>query len=150
MKYVSTVLIAIVSLLILNCATSPDPAVEDSSLGLSKTSVFDTPDPIIFTSSALDPGENELLGAYFEEAPPLIPHVIEDFLPIKIGENLCLECHGAEIEDVEHPIPASHYKNQFSDTTEAGQTLDGARFVCTICHVPQSDSQPLVANTYSR
>jgi cytochrome c-type protein NapB len=150
MKYVSTVLIAIVSLLILNCATSPDLTVEDSSLGLSKTSVFDTPDPIIFTSSALDPGENELLGAYFEEAPPLIPHVIEDFLPIKIGENLCLECHGAEIEDVEHPIPMSHYKNQFSDTTVTGQTLDGARFVCTICHVPQSDSQPLVANTYSR
>jgi len=150
MKYVSTVLIAVLSLLILNCAAPPDPGVDDSSLGLSKTSVFDTPDPIIPTSTALDPGENELMGAYFEEAPPLIPHTIEDFLPIKIGDNLCVECHGAEIDDVERLIPASHYKNQFSATTDTDQTLDGARYNCTICHVPQSDSQPLVANTYSR
>jgi len=148
MKYVSTVLIAMVSLLILNCATTPDPAVDDSALGLSKTSVFDTPDPLILTSTAQDPGENELLGAYFEDAPSLIPHAIEDFLPILIGENLCLECHGSGEEDVTSPIPTSHYDNLFSDSPASGQTVDGSRYVCTICHIPQSDLQPLVANTF--
>ena len=148
MKGYLTVLIAVSSMLILSCVATPDPAVDDSTLGLSKTSVFDTPDPLILTSTAQDPGENELLGAYFEGAPPLIPHVIEDFLPILIGENLCLECHGSGEEDVASPIPTSHYDNLFSDSPASGQTVDGARYICTICHIPQSDLPPLVANTF--
>jgi cytochrome c-type protein NapB len=148
MKVYLTVLIAVSSMLIFSCVATPDLAIDASALGLSKTSVFDTPDPLILSSTAQDPGENELLGAYFEDAPPLIPHAIEDFLPIMIDENLCLECHGSGEEDVTSPIPTSHFDNQVSDSTGSGQTVDGSRFVCTICHVPQSDMEPLVDNTY--
>lgn len=132
-----------------------DEAVTDDELGLSKASVFSTPDPIVAGSTAKEPGENEPLGAYFSESPSLISHDISDFVPIKIGENACLECHdlhdqiGEEVAPGDPtPMPASHYTDLRRDPDEVTTKVIGARFVCTQCHAPQSDAAPLVANTY--
>jgi cytochrome c-type protein NapB len=130
-------------------------AVEDDKLGLSKTSVFSTPEPVAATVTAEPPGENQALGAYFSGAPPLIPHQLEDYLPIRTTENLCLDCHllpeqiGTRPEPGEPtPIPASHYTDLRRDPGKLTKKLSGARFVCTQCHAPQSNTSPLVVNTY--
>jgi cytochrome c-type protein NapB len=129
--------------------------VEDTELGLSKADVFSTPDPIVATVQAAEPGENENLGRYFSEAPPLIPHVVEDFLPIRATENMCADCHmlpdeiGAQAQAGEPtPIPASHYTDLRRDPDTVGEDLVGARFDCMSCHAVQSAAAPLVTNTY--
>ncbi len=130
---------------------------EDSQLGLSKTSVFDNPDPVLASTTAGEPGENQTVDAYFNEAPPMIPHLIEDFIPIRIGENMCMECHdlpdaiGQEpAEGDPTPIPASHYTDLRNDPGTVTDHVVGARFTCTQCHATQLDAEPLVANTYAR
>ena len=132
-------------------------AVDDSTLGLSKTSVFSTPDPIVPKSEAKEPGENTTGDAYFPGSPPVIPHQIEDFLPIGLESNLCVDCHdlpdqiGREPEEGEPtPMPASHYTDLRRSPEKVGKNLIGARFVCTQCHAPQTDAEPLVINTYRK
>jgi cytochrome c-type protein NapB len=132
-------------------------AVEAETLGLSKTSVLDTPAPAVPASKAKEPGENLVLGAYFSKAPPLVPHLIRDFLPIRIGENACADCHDAQDQIGEAlgegeptPIPASHYTDLRRAPEKVGKKLVGARYVCTQCHAPQTDAVLLVANTYGR
>ncbi len=153
------ILIAVAAILCLatvGCADKVEET-EDSLLGLSKTSVFDTPDPVLAGIGAGEPGENETRDAYFSAAPPMIPHRIEDFVPIRIGENMCLECHdmpdmiGQELSDGDAtPMPASHYTDLRNDPgTMTGEVI-GARFTCTQCHAMQTDAEPLVANTYEQ
>jgi len=121
------VAVAVVSLIHAGCAyrseesasNEPTASVEqvaDSELGLEKSSVFDTPDPEPANFTAVEPGENPLRGAYFDESPPMISHSIEDMLPIRFGENMCMDCHdmpdmiGDELEPGDPtPIPVSHY-----------------------------------------
>ncbi len=129
----------------------------DDQLGLEKSDVFATPDPIVPVSAQLDPGENALLGAYFEGSPPLVSHQIEDFMPITIGENACLDCHdnkgliGEELAaDDPVPMPASHYTDLRRDPEAETDLVIGARYVCSQCHAAQMDAQPLVANTYKQ
>ena len=38
-------------------------------------------------------GESEMIERSFENAPPLIPHRVGGFLPIKVDDNKCLRCH---------------------------------------------------------
>ena len=162
MKLQSRFLIAAALLVILSGAActgdvSDGGPVEDSSLGLEQTSVYDTPDPIVASFPGGDPGENTTEDAYFNESPPMIPHAIDDFLPIRIGDNQCAECHdqqdsiGQEIAAGDPtPMPASHYTDLRNDPgTVTGQVI-GARFTCTQCHAPQADAEALVVNTYTK
>jgi cytochrome c-type protein NapB len=146
-------------LMLLGCATQEpggaEPTLADEELGLSKTSVFDVADPIVATSSAGDPGENPHAEPYFSGAPPVIPHRIEDFLPIRLDENLCRDCHdapdriGEPVDQYEPtPAPLSHYTDLRRSPGETGKQLVGARYVCVQCHVPQTDAEPLVASTF--
>jgi len=141
--------------ILLAMACAAEKGVEDSQLGLSKDSVFSTPEPIVAVNEANEPGENETQAAYFSGSPPVVPHRVEEFLPIRVGENMCLECHdlpdqiGQEPEPGEpSPMPASHYTDLRRDPDEVTGTVIGARYVCTQCHAPQTNAQPLVANTY--
>jgi cytochrome c-type protein NapB len=143
------------ALILLATACATEPGVEDTRLGLSKDSVFSTPDPIVAVNEAGEPGENETLGAYFSGSPPVIPHQIEEFLPVRVGENLCLDCHdlpdliGEELETGDPtPMPASHYTDLRRSPDEVTPNVIGARYVCTLCHAPQTNAEPLVINTY--
>jgi cytochrome c-type protein NapB len=132
-----------------------DEARKDSELGLSKESVFETPQPIVARDSGGDPGENAPLAVYFEEGiPPMIPHSIEDMLPIRADENLCVDCHdvpeaiGEEVAEGDPtPIPVTHYVDWRHDPSKVGEEVVGARWVCVQCHAPQTDAEPLVVNT---
>jgi len=131
--------------------------VADSELGLSKTSVFDVPNPVVAAEAGEAPGENPLAGGYFSESPPLIPHAIESLLPITVDNNMCIACHDAPdrigtetAAGVPPPIPATHYTDLRKAPETVTATLIGARFFCDQCHVPQTDAEPLVTNSYGR
>jgi cytochrome c-type protein NapB len=133
--------------------------VKDSSLGLSKTSVNDSPEPEKFGYSNNFPGTGNLLPRAYLNAPPQIPHNIEAFLPVGKARNMCKVCHdkrdtlgktgkAEKVRGQPTAISASHYVDHRLDTGKIGKSLVGARTVCTQCHVPQANVKPLVTNTF--
>ena len=128
-------------------------AIPDSQLGLSKTSVFDVPDPAVYTYTTAEPGGNPREARAYYIAPPVIPHQVADFLPITIEENGCLACHelgGPAAEGEPTPLPPSHATDLRNAPDKVGDELAGARWRCVACHVPKSDAPPLVGNDFRR
>ena len=128
-------------------------AIDELNMGLSKTSVFDTPTPVAYAYSDSKPGKNDWLPLAWEGAPPQIPHRVEMYLPVVADDNQCLDCHDVpkfidqpkntdRSRKSKSPMPRDHYAN--ADLEDVA----GARFNCTQCHVPQSNAAPLVESTY--
>ena len=134
-------------------AVSAD-AIDDLNMGLSKTSVFDTPTPAPYAYSDAKPGKNDWLPRAWEGAPPQIPHRVEKYLPIVAAENQCLDCHDAPEQigkpknmDRNRKNKSPMSKAHYADNNPEGD-LSGARYNCTQCHVPLSNASPLVGSTY--
>ena len=68
-------------------------AIDELNMGLSKTSVFDTPTPAAYGYSDAKPGKNEWLPRAWEGIPPQIPHRVDMYLPVVAADNQCLDCH---------------------------------------------------------
>ena len=127
------------------------PGIQDSSLGLSKTSVFDVPAPKPVEYITAEPGKGQLVPRAYPGAPPVIPHAISDYLPISRDENACQTCHAVTERKPGEPtpIPPSHYIDWRNAPTVTRQQITGSRWVCTSCHVPQARVEPLVGNTFA-
>jgi len=95
-----------------------------------------------------DPGEATRMQRSFENAPPLIPHNIEDFVPITREDNECLGCHDPkEAKEAEAPpTPASHMYD-FRRNKKL-TVVNHANYNCTLCHVPQSNASILIGNNF--
>ncbi len=143
------------------CASTPSPSkkssvpssvsgIPDASLGLEKSPVTGVPAPRSYEYSAKDPGDGKVLPRPFDFAPPLIPHTVDGMLPITRADNGCLTCHAMDKPDADGPVqaPASHYVDLRNAPTVKRAEIAGSRFVCTTCHVPQTDAKPLVANGF--
>jgi len=121
------------------------------------------------------PGAAKRFARSYENAPPLIPHSVEGFLPITASNNACLGCHMPEAAKSAGaiPIPPSHFANFRPDTKigkdgevikegkavvnsadvkvvvkKGDKKLNPARYNCSQCHVPQANIKPLVGNTF--
>lgn len=98
-------------------------------------------------------GESKTFERAFPDAPPQVPHTVEDMLPIATDDNECLECHHPENaigkEDV--PLPESHFKRAVMGKGKSGEAMvwvvkgyekgddvSGARYSCSMCHTPQA------------
>jgi cytochrome c-type protein NapB len=149
---VSIVILAIgCSVLDRDSGTEPGTPVADSELGLSKASVFEVtaPEPVVWKGDI--PGTNKLLPRANKEAPPRIPHDTRDQLPITFEDNVCIECHTEkDPEDKTPRIPESHYVDLRRAPGKVAGRVEGARYQCMACHVPQSGAPPLVRNGSSR
>lgn len=129
-----------------------DVQIPDDSLGLSKTSVFDTPDvPALADYKGGDPGTNKRIAKSYNTAPPMIPHTIQDMVPITRDFNLCKDCHavpdmiGQKLSPgIPIPVPASHYVD-----VKKGELYMG-RWNCTQCHRPQAKVDVLVQSTFKK
>jgi len=82
----------------------------------------------------------------YPEQPPVIPHAIEGY-QITLRTNRCLTCHSRQyIEGSGAPmISVTHFMDR------DGQVLADVtprRYFCNACHVPQTDAQLLVQNTF--
>ena len=97
------------------------------------------------------PGENMVFERSFENAPPLIPHTLDDMLPITAENNMCTTCHLPEAAQAMQikSVPQSH----LADLRDENQkSLDGAlsmaRYDCVSCHVIQTNATQLVQNKF--
>lgn len=105
------------------------------------------------TYTADEAGESQRLGRAFPDAPPQIPHSVEDMLPITASDNECINCHHPDnaASEADAPTPKSHFqravmregkKNEamawkVEKYVDAGD-LAGTRYDCTMCHTPQA------------
>jgi cytochrome c-type protein NapB len=143
-----------VGLVILLCACAvrvEQVGIPDDLIGLSKVDVRDVPDPDPVADDTTEPGEGGMLERAYEGAPPVISHLSTDFLPITRTENLCLECHmfeGEAEEGLPTPIPASHYTDLRHAPSVVSDEVVGARYNCTLCHVPRTGAAPLVKSGF--
>ena len=129
--------------------------VEDSTIGLSKTSVFNTPDPEVFVYDETKARYSKAMARAFPGAPPQVPHEMESMLPITLDDNQCLECHDrpedigtAEVKGGQ-PMDKKHYSQVGEAGNYEGWHLSGLRYNCNQCHVPQAGVAPLVDNSFA-
>jgi cytochrome c-type protein NapB len=114
------------------------------------------------------PGTVGNIARSFENSPPLIPHTIVGFVPIKTNSNICLGCHIPAVAAAlkATAIPKSHftdyrpeiiivdglYKVNAEEGTmvakDLGSNLNKARYNCTQCHVPQAKVTVFVENMF--
>ncbi|MBP2300029.1 nitrate reductase cytochrome c-type subunit [Azospirillum picis] len=82
----------------------------------------------------------------YADQPPLIPHAIRDY-QIDLNINKCLTCHDRRnTEGSQAPmISVTHFQDRDGQTLG---TVAARRYFCTQCHVPQSDAQPIVPNSF--
>lgn len=92
------------------------------------------------------PGTQAGYTRTYSTQPPLIPHALENFDEVTLGDNQCLECHGpATYQKKEAPALS---KSHFVGGTMAAGSMSQARYACVMCHVPQSDAPALVDNRF--
>jgi cytochrome c-type protein NapB len=123
--------------------------VPDSEIGLAPGTAFEQPEQPPIAFNQVDPGDSELRPRPNDESPPAIPHSIADLETITLSANSCLDCHDPEVApDMGAPaVPPSHRVDLRRSSEVAGAQVVGSRWVCTSCHVAQTKSEPLVANS---
>lgn len=91
------------------------------------------------------PREQALQSNYVYQ-PPLIPHNIRNY-EVSLNANKCLSCHSWKNakEMGATKISVTHFINR-EDAVLAD--VSPRRYFCLQCHVPQSDTQPLVDNEF--
>jgi cytochrome c-type protein NapB len=157
------------------CAGTTD---EDSTSGASSSASGTSDDIVVFFRDAsleslsdqalpeypdADAGESTKIARDFPDAPPQIPHSVEDMYPITLADNECLECHlpeNATGDDV--PLPESHFKAPVmgkgaDDEPMVWVVKDyrltegvmGARYNCNMCHTPQATNVSTPKNSFN-
>jgi nitrate reductase cytochrome c-type subunit len=124
----------------------PDVLAEARGLARNDVAVIESRRGVVNT---VDPGESELQARPNSECPPVIPHSIEGVATITRAENSCMDCHEPEAaHSSDAPaLPPSHQVDLRRSPDSEGDEVVGARWVCTSCHVAQTDAKPLVENT---
>ena len=85
-------------------------------------------------------------GRAYTSQPPTIPHAIEKY-EITRNVNFCMYCH-ARVRNPESQAPmvsATHYMDR--DHNYLAE-ISPRRYMCTACHVVQTDARPLVDSTF--
>jgi len=96
-----------------------------------------------------EPGKSKPLGRAFENSPPLIPHDLTGMLPLEETNNSCLNCHMPEHAGAigATAMPMSHFFDIDTGNDLKGK-LDGKRYFCMQCHVPQVNIPEAIKNTF--
>ena len=151
--------------------------IKEESMSLRSESLFKEDKVVVDkTQYKTDPaGASTKIKRAFENAPPMIPHDTEGMLPITIDNNQCIVCHDPAVAESMGavPIPSSHLtslreaveldKNgnlkrdgkvvaNSSDVKTVQKPLDmmaNARYNCSACHAPQSDSANVPVNNFT-
>jgi len=140
---------------IVGCQTGGQYAgsVSENKIGIGADAVFNTPAPSTFDFPTVKPGDNYLIERSFSMAPPMVPHAVDEFLPITMELNDCMDCHDKPklfdrgfIKGKKLAMPRSHYGG-FGGTGDEDE-VSGSRYNCSQCHAPISGAQPLVENVF--
>ena len=82
----------------------------------------------------------------FVQQPPLIPHTVKGY-NITRNFNKCMDCHAwsRARESGATKVSLTHFRDR--DGKEL-TSVSPRRYFCLQCHVSQSDTKPLVNNTF--
>ncbi len=169
MRMVKNIIAIMLIVFSVSCNQKKEKSIDENTLGIIDADVKseDTNLKEKAKFSDAQPGTAEVFNRAFENAPPLIPHTVEGFLPIKIENNICLSCHmpdkveesgAVEIPKMHFTIlrPALYEKNgvyYFADkdtlVREETDKLNNAFFNCTQCHVPQAKIRVDIKNLFT-
>jgi len=112
------------------------------------------------------PGSGKKMDRAFENAPPMIPHKTDGFLPITAKSNMCVACHTPPGVSGATPMPKSHMTSFRPDVVKKGgkykvnetksgvtvKDLDGklstAMYNCNQCHVSMTNATLDVKNLF--
>ena len=123
----------------------------EDDLGIRKESLYDEEKekPDHGEYSKTEPGKSKRIERAFENSPPLIPHDLTGMLPIAETNNACLNCHMPEHARAMNatPLPRSHFVDMDTGKDLKGE-LDGKRYPCMQCHVPQVEIPAPIRNTF--
>lgn len=156
--------------LLVTSVYAAEKAVGEESLGLRKVEIYteDSAVPNGTNYHTEAPGTSKKFKRAYENAPPMIPHDVTDFLPIEKNNNACLGCHMPEVaKDMgATPIPKSHFTN-FRPSVEVDaddnfksesndqiikkdlkDKLYEGRYNCSQCHAPQTQGNLVVGNNF--
>ena len=147
-----------VSILLLVCAIAAGSAFgqakakSEDEIGLrQETTLYDETKamPAHGEYGKAEAGTSKPLGRAFENSPPLIPHDLTGMLPVVETNNACLNCHMPEhaVALGATPMPKSHFYDIDTGKDLKGQ-LDGKRYPCMQCHVPQVNIPEAIKNTF--
>lgn len=118
-------------------------AVAAETKGLRGSSV-DAPDkaPEVYRVQ-----EGIKLERAYRQQPPLVPHSVDKY-QVDLKANQCLRCHEWPYSDQERApkISDAHYVDRNNVKKDV---VDGTRYFCLQCHVPQVDAKPLVDNKFT-
>ncbi|MEW5729511.1 MAG: nitrate reductase cytochrome c-type subunit [Pseudomonadota bacterium] len=82
----------------------------------------------------------------YRQQPPLVPHEVDKY-QVDLKVNQCLRCHEWPYSDTEKAPKISDF--HYMDRNGVRQdVINGNRYFCTQCHVPQVDAKPLVDNEF--
>ncbi|MDF1881288.1 nitrate reductase cytochrome c-type subunit [Sulfurimonas sp. MAG313] len=146
-------------------------SVSEESLGLRKTDIYaeDSTSANKTEYRTAQAGSSTKIKRAYQDAPPMIPHDVSDFLPITRENNMCTGCHAPDIALAmgATPIPPSHFldmrprhicdgkkfkkriDNMKNETDIKKLThLSQARYNCSQCHAPQSQGNLSVENLF--
>jgi cytochrome c-type protein NapB len=91
-------------------------------------------------------GDRAPIPRDFVQQPPLVPHSIKGYQITK-NFNKCLDCHAwsQAPKSGATKVSITHFKDREGKELS---NISPARYFCTQCHVPQTDADPLVKNTF--
>ena len=127
--------------------------IHESDMGIGADGVFADPFPKTYDYPTEEAGKSDLISRSYHDAPPLVPHTVEEYLPITMETNECMECHDKPkirgrdyVKGEKLAMSNSHYGG-FAGTGDKNE-VSGSMYTCSQCHAPASDAKPLVANTF--
>jgi cytochrome c-type protein NapB len=146
-----TLLLALLSTLLVACATAKPVAIPANDLGLQKGPVLEAAVPPRLVVNGTSPGEAPLPTKSWPGVAPVVPHAIADFVPITPKENACMGCHDVPTKEKggPTPIPGSHHVDFRNAPGKVSTKVVDTRYVCVSCHVESTGAKPLVGNAFA-
>lgn len=149
----------------------PVEFISDADLGYGHTDLFDE-STVEIPKYDYTAGPAGTVGNWersFENAPPMVPHTMVGFVPIKAGANMCLACHLPAVAAAlkATAMPKSHFTDYRPELIEEaglykvdaeegevvskdlGAEYNLARYNCTQCHVAQVKPTIFIDNQFN-
>lgn len=156
-------------LLTISCGKGKHEVIDENTLGIIvadvKSEETNLKEKALYGEAI--PGSAEKIDRSFENAPPMIPHTTDGFLPIKMESNICLTCHLPEVAVTVGAIevPETHFtslrpkmievdgvlkfENEGEIYIEETGELNASYFNCSQCHAPQTNVTIDIENLFT-
>jgi nitrate reductase (cytochrome), electron transfer subunit len=146
MKKTASLALATLLASIIGCASTSGPT---PMRGADVTAPDRAPEIKAYAGKVPGVGQPHLISRTFVGQPPMVPHTIDQYVPLTMEENACLDCHTTdELRGQKVPkIGLSHF-SKTAKKKDGSPAVEMSRFQCDSCHVPQVDAQPLVDSKF--